>query len=88
MNIIYLAVAVVAFVAGRFSMRASSEEKRRRVYYQDIVYNVASQLDPFFPFRKPIQVGTIEHPSDELQKALQVLLLELKNLRFRDGRAR
>lgn len=49
-----------------------TEEKRRRVYYQDIVYHVCNAMKRFYPTETVC--GTAEQPSTHLQERLQELL--------------
>ncbi len=50
---------------------AAQDEKRRRVYYQDIVYTVCTHLDK--KGGGMIQCGTIEHPTTQVQDAVASL---------------
>ena len=53
-------------------------EKQRRIYYQDIVYNVCSQLDAALRLHitrgNGIVCGTVEEPSTEVQDMLTQIL--------------
>jgi hypothetical protein len=51
------------------------EEKRRRIYYQDIVYRIANALD-ILHGRKPEQgvlVGTVNEPSHAVEREIKEL---------------
>lgn len=49
-----------------------SEERRRRVYYQDLVYHVCDSLDRFYPSKTIC--GTADAPTTHLQERLKVVL--------------
>ena len=48
------------------------DEKRRRIYYQDIVYEVCNHLDCFN--NRTTVCGTAEEPSNEVQLGMSGLL--------------
>lgn len=54
------------------------KEKQRRIYYQDIVYEVCRQLDKAFcrDVRKGegVVCGCLEHPSSEVQRLMAELV--------------
>jgi hypothetical protein len=55
---------------------AVEAEKRRRCYYQQIVYDVCNILDAHMK-NKPgsgIVCGTVDDPTDEVQRVLRVVL--------------
>jgi hypothetical protein len=61
-------------------MRGSAdldEEKRRRVYYQDIVYQVCNELDRAFHVKRGergVVAGTIDAPSNEVPERMKELV--------------
>lgn len=60
-------------------------EKDARVYYQNIVYAVCNVIDEIDGAKPGIGIvcGTLERPSDEVQKRMQVLVGEVRRLRTR-----
>ena len=57
------------------------EEKRRRVYYQEIVYFVCNAIDSIFA--GTVVCGTIEEPSEQVQKRvtqMQRMLMRAKHV--------
>jgi hypothetical protein len=77
MNIFELHHQAVAESTSEHSLK---EEIDRRVYYQSIVYTVATLLEDYLQIR--LVCGTIDEPSDEpsdeLQTVLKYLLESLK----------
>ena len=61
-------------------------EKERRVYYQSIVYDVCNQLDILDgrPISKGLICGTVEEPSEEVQRKLKQLINEYLILKQRE----
>lgn len=53
-----------------------ADEKRRRIYYQDIVYNVCRQLDKMLSWRPGhgIVCGTADEPSRGTEETLCIVL--------------
>lgn len=56
-------------------------EKRRRVYYQSIVYAVCNKLDSCNGKTTGIVCGTVKEPSTDTEDALEAVLRELTELR-------
>ena len=56
------------------------DEKRRRVYYQDIVYNVCSQLEYGKPRTPLVCCGTVDTPTTQVRDAIKELLAERNRL--------
>lgn len=56
---------------------AVGEEKRRRIYYQNIVYHVCNSLDRIFGKRTTrgewIVCGTIDEPTGQVEAAMQII---------------
>jgi len=61
----------------------TSDEKRRRIYYQDIVFHVCYGLD-LIDGKKPghgIACGTVDTPTTEVFDRMVALVKEIKSLR-------
>lgn len=54
----------------RTALAAAKDEKRRRVYYQNIVYAICTHIDKHRGDGSMIQCGTLDHPSSALQDAV------------------
>lgn len=56
-------------------------EKARRVYYQNLVYQLCNLIDPFYgPAGQKIVCGTIENPSDEPIHAMRYIIEGYKRI--------
>ncbi len=56
---------------------AGDDEKKRRIYYQNIVYHVCNALDRIFAKRptrgEGIVCGTVDTPTQQVEAAMQIV---------------
>jgi hypothetical protein len=80
---VFLAIGTIRAV-GLFMESRYIAEKKRRVFYQDIVYDVCNQLDRYRGKTKigeRLLVGGPEEPTGDVQLALSEILDEAAGLR-------
>ncbi|KKN01220.1 hypothetical protein LCGC14_1129840 [marine sediment metagenome] len=55
-------------------------EKQRRIYYQSIIYAICDAVDEYHGSRQRVLCGSVDDPSDELQKTVSGLLKRLAKI--------
>lgn len=70
-----------AWYLARLIEGEESDEKSRRVYYQDIVYHVCNVLDRLYPSEKHVACGTVNSPTTNVQTMMDGVRVEIERLR-------